>query len=135
MKKTPEPFRVRFEHTMGIHFFTLVNIGQNASKKNLNNNFIVLYDKKCFQNQFWTLGSVPIRKHMKVKLHIFWLGHFAMSKIEFASSFPIKYYIITILKYFLSLSTYIKESKKMDFPLYFQILRGRVQGFFLKLGS
>ena len=27
------------------------------------------------------------------------------------------------------------KSQKMDFPLYFQILRGRVQGFFFKLGS
>ena len=54
--------------------------------------------RKCFQNQFWTSGSAPIGKRMKVKLHVFWLGHMARSKIEFESSFPIKYYIITIFK-------------------------------------
>ena len=33
-----------------------------------------------------------------------------------------------------SVLAFIKQSKKMDFPLYFQILRGRVWFFFFKLG-
>ena len=46
---------------------------------------------------------------MKVKVHVFWLGHFAMSKIESESRFPIKYYIITILNFFWSVLTKSKN--------------------------
>ena len=35
---------------------------------------------------------------------------------------------------FLSVLVHIKQSTKTDFPLHFQILRKRVQGFFFKLG-
>ena len=51
---------------------------------------------------------------MKVKVHVFWLGHFAKSKIESESSFPIKYYIIPIPNFF---GAYIQRRQKMDFPL------------------
>ena len=67
---------------------------------------------------------------MKVKVHVFRLGHFAKSKIKSESSCLIKSYIITILIFFGSVLVYILKIKKMDFPLYFQILRGRVWGFF-----
>ena len=66
---------------------------------------------------------------MRVKVHVFWLGHFARSKIKSESIFLITYYIITILKKW-SILAYISKSQKKDFPVYFQILRGRVRVFF-----
>ena len=70
---------------------------------------------------------------MKVKVHVFWLGHFARSKIKSESSFLIKYYKTTIQKKIMFWPI-LKKVKKMDLPLYFQILCGRVQGGFFKLG-
>ena len=40
---------------------------------------------------------------------------------------------ISILNFFWSVSVSILKSQKMDFPLYFQILRGRVLGFIFML--
>ena len=78
--------------------------------------------RKCFQNQFWTLGSASIGKRMKVKVHVFRLGHFARYKIKSEIRFLIKYYIITIL--------FLVKVKKLGFPLYFQILHRRFWVFF-----
>ena len=63
--------------------------------------------RKMLSKSIWTSGCAPIRKRMKVKVHVFCLGHFAMSKIEFESNFPIKYYIrdIASLRVNLSLIT------------------------------
>ena len=54
--------------------------------------------KKSLQIQFWTSGSAPTGKRMKMKVHVFRLGHFPRLKIESESICLIKYYIITILK-------------------------------------
>ena len=43
------------------------------------------------------LGSVSTGKCMKVKVHVFRLGHFARSNIESERIFLIKNYIINIL--------------------------------------
>ena len=56
------------------------------------------------------LGKCPIRKRMKV--HVFWLGHFAMSKIKFESSFPLKYYIITVVIFFGAFQPIFNKVKK-----------------------
>ena len=67
---------------------------------------------------------------MKVKVHVFWLGHFARSKTEPESSFPIKYYIITILKKKLErFGLYLAKSKN-GFPIVFSSLARKVLGFF-----
>ena len=74
-------------------------------------------------------------KHALSLLCDFRLGHFLRSKIESEIIFLIKYYIITILKKIEAFRPTFNKVKKMDFPLYVQILRGRVQGFFFMLGS
>ena len=72
---------------------------------------------------------------MKVKVHVFCLGHFARSNIESESSFPIKYYNITILNFLLErFSLYLTKSKN-GFPIVFSHLARKVSGFLLKLGS
>ena len=67
---------------------------------------------------------------MKVKVHVFWLRHFANSKIEFESSFPIKYYIITILK---KIGAFLPIFNKVNkgFPIVFlNLARKGSRGFF-----
>ena len=67
---------------------------------------------------------------MKVKVHVFWLGHFVRSKLESESSFPIKYYVITILNYLERFFLYL-QSKKNGLPIVFSNLAWK--GFFLLL--
>ena len=54
--------------------------------------------RKMLSESILDLEKCPNRKRMKVKVHVFRLGHFARSKIESESIFLLKYYIITILK-------------------------------------
>ena len=46
------------------------------------------------------LGKLPNRKNHESESALFWLGHFAKSKIESESIFLIKYFIISILNFF-----------------------------------
>ena len=55
------------------------------------------------------LGKCP---NQKVKVHVFWFGHFLWSKILLESSFAQKYYIITDLKFFLRVSDVESLKKK-----------------------
>ena len=64
--------------------------------------------ENCFKNWFW----------MKVKVHVFYIGHFPQSKISFSGSFLIKCFIITVLPFF-CVSVSIWKSQQMDYPLYF----------------
>ena len=85
---------------------------------------------KCFQVQFWTLQSTPTGKCMKVKLHVFWLGHFVRSKIKSESIFLIKYYKIIILnKIWHHFGLYLTKPK-IGFPIVFSNLARKVSGFF-----
>ena len=69
---------------------------------------------------------------MKVKVHVFRLGHFARSKIEYESIFLIKYYIITILKKKLErFGLYLTKSKN-GFPIKFSNLARKGLGFFFR---
>ena len=63
--------------------------------------------KNMLSDSILDLGKCPTGKRMKVKVHVFWLGHFARSKIKSEGIFLIKYCIITILKIFWSLLAYI----------------------------
>ena len=63
--------------------------------------------RKMLSDSILDLGKCPNQKHMKVKVHVFRLGHFLMSKIKSESIFLIKYYIITILNFFWSILAYI----------------------------
>ena len=59
---------------------------------------------------------------MKVKVHVLRLGHFPKSKIESENIFLIKYYIITILNFFLErFGQYLIKSKN-EFPIVFSNL-------------
>ena len=58
---------------------------------------------------------------MKVKVHVFWLGHFPRSKIDLESMFLIKYYIITILIFVERFGPYLTKSKN-GFPIVFSNL-------------
>ena len=87
--------------------------------------------RKCFQNQFWTSGSAPIGKCMKEKVHVFWLGHFARSKIESESSFPIMYYIITIQKKNVVFRPIFNKVKN-GFPIVFSNLARKDSGVFFQ---
>ena len=78
------------------------------------------------------LAKGPNRKTWTFTFMRFLLGHFLRSKIESESNFLKKYYVITSLKKIWSILAHIKPSTKIDFPLHFQILRGRVQGFFFQ---
>ena len=60
--------------------------------------FIHDFMKKTLSDSILDLGKSLNRKRMKVKVHVFQLGHFERSKIEYESIFLIKSYIITILK-------------------------------------
>ena len=72
---------------------------------------------------------------MKVKVHVFWLGQFARSQFKFESSFPIKYYIITVLNFFLErFGLYLTKSKN-GFPIVFSNLAQKGSRVFFKLGS
>ena len=90
-------FKIQWE----IHFLKRYFLRQNAPKKNLEQKSYRTLCLKCFQKQFWTSGSAPTRKRMKVKVQIFQFGHFPRSKIVSESSFYTKSYIITILNFFL----------------------------------
>ena len=80
------------------------------------------------------LGKCPNRKTHESK-SVFWLGHFASSKIESKSSFPIKYYIITIQFFLERFGLYFTKSKN-GFPIVFSSLaRKGSKFFFFKLGS
>ena len=59
---------------------------------------------------------------MKVKVHVFWLGHFARSKFESERSFPMKYYIITILKKKIEHFGLFLTKYKNEFPIVFSNL-------------
>ena len=53
---------------------------------------------------------------------VFWFGHFPRSGVESESSFLIKYYIITVLNFFLErFGQYLKKSKN-GFPIVFSNL-------------
>ena len=91
-----EKKRARFENTMGIPFLTLLNIGQNAPKKNLNSNYIVLNEKNSFRFDFGPRKAPQPEKCIFTFMH-FPVWHFPGSKIESESIFFIKYYINTIL--------------------------------------
>ena len=66
---------------------------------------------------------------MKVKVHVFWLGHFAMSKINFESSFPIKFNIITVVNFFFErFDLYLTKSKN-EFPTVFSNIARKGSGF------
>ena len=54
--------------------------------------------RKMLSNSILDLGKCPNWKMHKSESACFLIGHFAKSKIESELSFPIKYYIITILK-------------------------------------
>ena len=65
--------------------------------KQFSNKVLYNYNSKFFFRSV----SVRTRKPALSLSCIFWLGHFLRSKISFESSFIIKCYIITILKFFL----------------------------------
>ena len=56
---------------------------------------------------------------MKVKVHVFRLGHFARFKLESENSFLVKSEIITIQKFLERFGLNFFKSKKVDLPLYF----------------
>ena len=90
--------------------------------------------RKMLSDSILDLRKCPNRK-MHESEHAFFPGHFARSKIESESIYLMKYYIITIPKNWGAFQPTFNKVKKMDFPLYFQILHRRFQGFFFKLGS
>ena len=68
---------------------------------------------------------------MKVKVHVFRLGHFPRSKIEFGSIFLFKYYIITFLNFFVERFGLHLTKSKNGFPIVFSNLaRKGSRGFF-----
>ena len=64
---------------------------------------------------------------MKVKVHVYRLGHFARSKIESESTFLIKYYIITI-NFFQRFGVSVKNG----FPIVFSNLAQKGSGVFFQ---
>ena len=90
--------------------------------------------REGFWIKFWTSGSAPTGKRVKVKVHVFWLGHFARSKIEYESIFLIKYYINTILIFFEAFRPLFNKVKN-GFPIVFLNLQRKGFVFFFKLGS
>ena len=69
---------------------------------------------------------------MKVKVYVFWLGHFAIPKIEFESSLPVNYYIITIQNsFFERFDLYLTKSTNV-FPIVFSHLARQGSGDFFK---
>ena len=69
---------------------------------------------------------------MKVKVHVFRLRHFAKAKIESESSVLIKYFLITILNFFLErFGQYLKKSKN-GFPIVFSNLARKGSGVFFQ---
>ena len=66
---------------------------------------------------------------MKVKVLVFWLGHFARLKIESISTFLIKYYTKTILIFLECFGLYLTKSKN-GFPIVISNLARKGSGFF-----
>ena len=89
--------------------------------------------RKMLSDSILDLAKCLNRKNALSLSCVFWLGHFPRSKIESENIFLTKYYIITIK--INAVFWFIVNKVKKDFPLHFQILRGRVQGFFFRLGS
>ena len=60
---------------------TLLFIDQNPMEKV---SYVIRYifNQICFWNWFWTSGSALTRKRMKVKMQVFFFGHFPRSKIS-----------------------------------------------------
>ena len=112
----------------------MLNIGQNAPQKIKNSNYIVLHGKNAFRFNFRP-REVPQPENMHFRFHAFsgW-GTSRGPKLNL-KAFSHKVLYIYYSKKNWSVSAFIYPSQKKDFPLYFQILRGGVQGFFLKLGS
>ena len=82
--------------------------------------------RKMLSYSILDLGKCPNLKTHGSESACFPVG----SKMETKSNFLIKYYLITILNFCWSVSAYTYQSQKMDFLLYFQIMRGRVRDFF-----
>ena len=104
-----------------IHFLTFLNADQNAPKKIR----IVIWTfsfEICFRNQFWTLGSGQTENTQIRVFAYFQFDHFPKSKIDSLKHISNENVHITFLFFFFSVSISIWKSKKMDFPLYFQIL-------------
>ena len=72
---------------------------------------------------------------MKMKVHVFWLGHFARSKIESENIFLIKYYIITVLKKIGAFQSVFKNVKKNGFPIVFLKCKGHPLSADLRYGE
>ena len=92
-------------------------------------NCIVLYEKNAFIFNFGPLGSVPTKKCMKVKVHVFLLWHYARFKIKSESIFLIKYYIFNILKKIGAFRPIFTKVKKL-FPILYSNLARKGLGFF-----
>ena len=88
---------------MGNPFFTFLNNNQNAQIFFLKSNYILLYGKTAFGNDFGHALSLSC---------IFWLGHFQRSEIISKSDFPIKSYIIDVLKFLGAFWLVFKKEKE-----------------------
>ena len=92
-KKPPEPFHaIQWE----IHFFTLFDIGQNAPKKNLNSNYIVLSEKNVFRFNFGP-REVPQPEYAWKWKCMFSGWGTLRGPISNMRAFLIKYYIIAVM--------------------------------------
>ena len=116
-------------------FWLFKILTETLQKKNLVEKYGHSHFKSAFKINFWLREVVKLKIHVFAYTCIFSLTTSKSQKLIFKADLkwgcPYFY-----SKFFLgSVSVSIKKSKKMDFPLYFQILRGRIQRFFFKLGS
>ena len=78
--------------------------------------------RKMLSKSILDLGKCPNWKTLESESACFLVGHLVRSKIKSESSFPIKYYIITILNFFLEhFGLYLTKSKN-GFPIVFSNL-------------
>ena len=76
---------IKLRHIPGCLAFQITNL-----VKKLSSYTQITLSENCFWTQFWTSGSAPTRKFMKMKMCVFMsflVGHFPKSKIKSKSGF------------------------------------------------
>ena len=124
-KKNLNPFAQDFLNTMGNPIFNFFVVDQNAQ-------FFLLqqkYGPSHFNSGLQEVVKLKIRKYV---FAYFQFDHFPKSKIYFENNFEIRRSIFLFCFLFFKSERFDQQQQscKLDIPLYFQILRGGIQGFF-----
>ena len=114
----------------GISIFWLFKIlTETLQKKNLEEKYGYSHFKSALKINFWLREVVKQKIHVYANTCIFSLTTSRSRKLILKADLKWECAYFYSKFFFWIVSVSILKSQKMDFPLYFQILRGRVPGF------